>query len=294
MRDATRTSEAVGPSGSTEGTAPTRMTGPGTPLKRLTGERPMEGVTPDSLLALHAAGYRSIIERLGAGPVLDVGCGQGFESARFLAEDRPVVGIDYSSDAVGFARSRWADSGLQVAQMNALSLGLATGSFRWACSSHLIEHFVEPEGHVRELARVLTDDGTAFFLTPNAPADFENPFHVHLFEPPELASLLGRHFDNVMVQGLDAVPHVKADFAARRIKADKVLRLDFLNLRHRIPRSWYIAAYTRLLPIAYRLMARGDAGGSTGITADDFSITDEFDRTTMVLFATASSPRRAG
>ena len=35
------------------------------PGKRLTGERPMEGVTPDSLLALHAAGYRTIIERLG-------------------------------------------------------------------------------------------------------------------------------------------------------------------------------------------------------------------------------------
>ena len=108
--------------------------------------------------------------------------------------------------------------------MNALSLGLRQGSFRWACSSHLIEHFDDPEGHVRELARVLADDGTVFFLTPNAPADFENPFHVHLFEPPELADLLGRYFHEVTVQGLDAVPRVKADFTARRAKADKVLR----------------------------------------------------------------------
>ena len=57
----------------------------------------MEGVTPDSLLALHAAGYRTVIERLGKGTVLDVGCGQGFESARFLADDRRVVGVDYSA-----------------------------------------------------------------------------------------------------------------------------------------------------------------------------------------------------
>ncbi len=37
-----------------------------------------------------------------------------------------------------------------------------------------------------ELARVLTDDGVACFLTPNKPADFENPFHLHLFDRAEL------------------------------------------------------------------------------------------------------------
>jgi SAM-dependent methyltransferase len=251
----------------------------------------MEGVTPDSLLALHAAGYRTVIERLGPGNMLDVGCGQGFESARFLAADRAVVGVDYSPDAVAVARDRWAGEGLSVAQMDALGLGLAPGSFRWACSSHLIEHFEDPEGHVRELSRVLADDGTVFFLTPNAPADFENPFHVHLFEPAELEGMLGRHFLEVTVQGLDAVPRVKADFAARRVKADKVLALDVFDLRHRIPRSWYVGFYTHVLPLAYRFMARGDSGGSTGITADDFFVTDELDRTTMVLFATARRPR---
>ncbi len=259
---------------------------------RLTGEHPQEGVTPDSLLALHAAGYRSILERLGSGMLLDVGCGQGFESARFLSADRPVVGVDYSADATGEARRRFGDAGLHVAQMNALSLGFAEGAFRWACSSHLIEHFEEPDGHVGELARVLTDGGTAFFLTPNGPADFENPFHIHLFEPDELHEVLGRYFEVVRVEGLDAIPPVKADFTARRVKGEKVLRLDVFDLRHKIPRSWYVGLYTRILPITYRLMARGDSGGATGITSDDFFLTDEIDRTTMVLFATASRPRR--
>ncbi|MDA8057987.1 MAG: class I SAM-dependent methyltransferase [Actinomycetota bacterium] len=258
----------------------------------LTGERPQEGVTPDSLLALHAAGYRTVIERLGAGRVLDVGCGHGFESARLLGPERRVVGVDYSAEATASARARFAGVGLAVARMEARSLGCAEGVFDWACSSHLIEHFVEPEGHVAELARVLAPDGTAFFLTPNAPADFENPFHLHLFEPDELRSLLGQYFAEVTVEGLDAVPRVKADFAARRAKAERLLRLDVLDLRHRIPRSWYVTAYTRLLPLAYRLVARGDAGGSTGITADDFFVTDQLDRTTMVLFATARQPRR--
>ena len=74
---------------------------------------------------------------------------------------------------------------------------------------------------------------------------------------------------------MDAVPQLKADFTARRVKANKVLRLDFLDLRHRIPRSWYIGAYTRILPLAYKVIARGDSGGMTGITADDFFVTDD-------------------
>jgi len=260
--------------------------------RQLTGERPQQGVTPDSLLALHAAGYRTVIERLGPGTMLDVGCGQGFESARFLAPGRRVVGADYSAEAVEAASRTYGAAGLETAQMNALALGFAEGSFAWGCSSHLIEHFDDPEGHVAELARVLRDDGTAFFLTPNAPADFENPFHIHLFEPPELRALLSRYFHDVTVQGLDAVPHVKADFTARRVRAQKVLRFDFLDLRHKIPRSWYVGFYTRALPVAYKLIARGDAGGTTGITADDFFVTDDLDTTTMVLFATASRPRR--
>ena len=36
----------------------------------------------------------------------------------------------------------------------------------------------------------LRTDGTAFVITPNAPADFENPFHVYLFEAEHLVSLL--------------------------------------------------------------------------------------------------------
>ena len=60
--------------------------------------------------------------------------------------------------------------------------------------------------------------------------------------------MLERHFDDVWLGGVDAVPHVKADFTARRVKANKVLALDVLDLRHRIPRSWYVGSYTRVLP----------------------------------------------
>jgi SAM-dependent methyltransferase len=259
-------------------------------LARLTGERPIEGVTPDSLLALHDAGYRAVIERLGDGRLLDLGCGQGFESVRLMGPGRSVVGVDYSADALDEARRLHSSGGLTVARSDALRLCIGDGSFDYACSSHLIEHFDRPGGHVSEMARVLKPDGEALILTPNAPADFENPFHIHPFEPTELRLLLERYFSDVWVGGLDATPAVKDDFRLRRERASKLLALDFLDLRHRIPRSWYVAGYTRVLPLAYRIMAKRDTGGSTGITADDFFLTEEIDETTLVLFAVARKP----
>ena len=216
---------------------------------RLTGERPQQGVTPDSLLTLHAAGYRAMRERLEDGLLLDVGCGQRFESITLVAEERPVVGIDYSADAVTFARKEFGQRGLDVAQMDAFSLGFADASFTSVCSSHLIEHFHDPARHVAEMARVAADDGSVYVLTPNEPADFENPFHLHLFTAGELRTMLLDHFEEVWLGGVDAVDWVKADFAARRAKARKVLALDVFDLRHKIPQSWYVAAYTRLLPL---------------------------------------------
>ena len=71
-----------------------------------------------------------------------------------------------------------------------------------------------------------------------------------------------------------------------------MLRLDVFDLRHRMPHRWYVWAYTRLLPLAYQLVARRTPGGATGITADDWFVTDELDDTTLVLFAVARRPRR--
>src|SRR5271170_1469635 len=86
---------------------------------KLTGERPQQGVTPYSLLALHAAGYRAVMERLKAGRLLDVGCGQGFESVGFVSPGRSVVGVDYSAEATETAVARFGSAGLGVARMDA-------------------------------------------------------------------------------------------------------------------------------------------------------------------------------
>jgi SAM-dependent methyltransferase len=260
---------------------------------KLTGERPMQGATPDSLLALHDAGYREVVARLGAGTVVDVGCGVGDETARLTAPDRLVIGVDYSAETMEAAGPRWSASpGLRFAAMDGARLGLRDASVDFACSSHIIEHFTNPVLHVAELARVLRDGGTAFVITPNAPADFENPFHVYLFEPPELVSLLGLFFDDVSVLGLEGDDVLKADFAARRASGEKLLKLDVLELRRRIPRRAYVWTYEHALPVVYKLLGSRSSGIGSGIDDSHFFVTEHISPTTPVLFAVASRPRR--
>lgn len=259
---------------------------------KLTGERPIEGQTPDSLLALHAAGYREVRARIGAGRFLDVGCGLGDGTSSFLAGERDVFGVDYDPETAALAVKQWGEEGLRAACMDGARLGLRTGAFDYVCSSHLIEHFVDPSGHVGEISRVLADDGTAFFITPNEPADFENPYHVFLFVPETLREMLGRYFHDVEVLGLDGSPTVKADFESRRKMANRLLKLDVLDLRHKLPRSWFVALHAGARRVAYKVMGEKWAGGNTGITDDEFFTTPTIDRTTLVLLAIARSPKR--
>ena len=262
---------------------------------KLTGERPMEGATPDSLLALHDAGYREVIARLGPGVVVDIGCGIGAETQRLTAPDRLVVGADYSSETVRLAASTYDSAstpgGLDFFASDGAVLGLRDRSVDFAVSSHIIEHFVNPALHVIELARILRADGTAFVITPNAPADFENPFHVYLFEPEHLVSLLALFFDDVTCYGIDGDEVLKADFANRRASGERLLKLDPMNLRHKMPRGAYVWAYEHVLPITYRVLGSSSSGIGSGIDDTHFFLREEVRSDTPVLFAVARKPR---
>jgi SAM-dependent methyltransferase len=259
---------------------------------KLTGERPMQGATPDSLLALHDAGYREVLARLGSGVVLDIGCGVGDETRRLAGSDRLVLGGDYSAPTVvDAARTHRDEPGLRFLGADGARIGLRNDSIDFVVSSHIIEHFVNPVLHVAELARVCRPGGTAFVITPNAPADFENPFHVYLFEPEHLESMLGTFFEDVEVLGLEGDELLKADFAARRASGERILRLDVLQLRKRMPRSWYVWAYERVLPVVYRVLGARRSGIGSGIDESHLFITREITPTTPVLFAIARRPR---
>jgi SAM-dependent methyltransferase len=259
---------------------------------KLTGERPMQGATPDSLLAFHDAGYREVAARLGPGVVVDIGCGVGDETTRLAGSERFVVGLDYSAETMQLAAKTHAgQAGLRFTASDGAQLPLRDASTDYVVSSHIIEHFTNPALHVAELARVLRPDGTALIVTPNAPADFENPFHVYLFEPDQLVSLLALFFDDVTCVGLEGDPALHDDFDARRASGERLLKLDVFKLRQRMPRRAYVWGYEHLLPVVYKALGSERTGIGSGLDADNFFTSDHIDERTPGLFAIARRPR---
>jgi SAM-dependent methyltransferase len=229
---------------------------------------------------------------MGEGRFLDVGCGLGDESAGFTAPNRFVVGVDYDPETAATAFAEHRSTGLRTECADGSRLGLRSDAFDNVCSSHLIEHFTEPEHHVREVARVLAPEGTAFFLTPNEPADFENPYHVYLFDAASLRGMLEDCFAEVEIWGLEGNEMVLEDFSTRRAMAEKMLRLDPFGLRHKLPRRAFVWLHATGRRVAYRFTNTDQTGGASGITEADLFIGPESEITdqTLVLFAVCRKP----
>ncbi len=117
------------------------------------------------------------------------------------------------------------------------------------------------------------------------------PFHVYLFERAQLVSLLSLFFDEVTCLGLEGDDALHADFAARRASGERLLRLDVLQLRRRMPRSAYVWAYERVLPVVYRMLGNDRTGIGSGLSERDFFATEVIDERTPGLFAIARRPR---
>ena len=227
-----------------------------TTKSRLTGERPQQGVTPDSLLALHAAGYRAVLDRLGTGAHARRGVRPGIRvGAVRSAPGGRSSGSTTASEAVATAASRYGPDGLRVARMDALGLGFGPRSFDWRL-------LVPPD---RALHR------------PRGPRGRAGPGAHGRRAWPSSSPRTGRRTSRTRSTctcstgtscgpcssatsttcgsaEIDAAPRVKADFAARRVKAAKAAQARRLR-----PAS----------PDAPRVVRRGlHAAVAAGLPAD--------------------------
>ena len=117
---------------------------------------------------VHRALIRSLEHRLFAEevlehPVLDIGCGDGHYAAAAFP-DGIDVGVDITWPIVAEARRRGPYKHLDVA--DGTRLPYADASFRTVVGNCVIEHIVDIEGVVQEVARVLVPGGRFIFSVP--------------------------------------------------------------------------------------------------------------------------------
>ncbi|MBW1686303.1 MAG: class I SAM-dependent methyltransferase [Deltaproteobacteria bacterium] len=216
-------------------------------------------------LARHEAAYALARERLGAGRVLDLGCGSGYGIASLAAHHPRVVGLDRVAPD---ARNRGAGSFVRA---DLAYIPFAPGGFELVVSFQVIEHLEDPTDYIDALARLLAPDGLALITTPNLlMSDGVNPYHVHEYRADELGRRLRARFEEVEVLGIGASEPVHAYLAARSARIRRIMRLDPLGLRNLLPRGVVEWIFARFAVLVRRQTHAGD--GTPEVTWRDFSV----------------------
>jgi len=166
--------------------------------------------------SLLARQYERIAGLVGAiGPVLDLGCGPGFDTAELKARGLAVVGLDITRAMLNIAGRRLS-SGAPLVQGDSRCLPFAGGTFAgvWASASllHLPKSQVSPA--LREVRRVLQDGGVFYSAMkegvqdgldqPTPQGTVKSPRYFAHYRAPEWASLLENCGFSVTSQQRDA------------------------------------------------------------------------------------------
>jgi len=149
----------------------------------------------------HAKVYHFASQFCGSSRVLDVGCGTGYGTVRIAESAKHAVGIDLSRQALRWARRHYGNPKVQFLRMSAESLSFADRNFDFIVSTENFEHLRDQQANLREMSRVLTNDGLLFLATPN-PEMFvgvDNPHHTHEFLYEELLQVLQEYFSECIV-----------------------------------------------------------------------------------------------
>ena len=133
------------------------------------------------------------LTRRKKGRLLDVGCGSGplLRLAGRLGWE--ATGVDF--DPIALANA--ARGGAKVLLGGVEEQHFASGAFDLVVMSHVIEHLVDPVAVLRECRRVLTAEGAAIVVTPNAGSwghsifganwtGLDVPRHLHVFTKASL------------------------------------------------------------------------------------------------------------
>ncbi|MDE0106997.1 MAG: class I SAM-dependent methyltransferase [Bryobacterales bacterium] len=166
------------------------------------GERLVLDASDPDLRNEHLARY-CFAEPLARGRrVLDVGCGEGYGTARFVGDSAAVYGLDNSEQAISSARAN--SSGVVLVRGDCVKLPFADASLDLVTAFEVIEHLNGREDFISEAARVLGTTGVFVVSTPNrdyyqTTRDEPNPFHVHEFAYEEFHAALTAAFRHCAV-----------------------------------------------------------------------------------------------
>ncbi|KKP68375.1 MAG: Glycosyltransferase, group 2 family protein [Candidatus Moranbacteria bacterium GW2011_GWE1_35_17] len=160
---------------------------------KFTGERMIPEFNSGSKIYLeHISRYFFANQFIKGKNVLDIACGSGYGSEIFFNNGaNSVLGVDISEETIKYCKNKYPNIKFKAGSVEKIPAG--DKSIDVIVSFETIEHVDEgaQEAFMREVNRVLRDDGILILSTPNALVyEKGNEFHIKELTPDELNSLL--------------------------------------------------------------------------------------------------------
>ncbi|MCK4736579.1 MAG: sulfatase-like hydrolase/transferase [Methanophagales archaeon] len=171
-----------------------------------TGERYLPFVDPEisgaEIHYEHLHRYAFAAQFVKGKKVLDFASGEGYGSYMLSKEAELVIGVEIDEKTVKHASSSYISDNLEFIQGSILKVPIeGEKMFDAIICFEAIEHVEEHEVLMKEVKRLLRDDGIFIVSSPNKKVytddpDYHNPFHLKELYFDEFKKLLNNYFTN--------------------------------------------------------------------------------------------------
>lgn len=149
-----------------------------------------------------------LASRFAKGNILDIACGIGYGSEILLKNGKinTYHGMDVSAEAI-FAAKQYEIEDTATFEIGSIcAINSADNVYDTLISFETLEHIQDPEIGIKEIVRVLNDDGIFIGSVPTKEFDElvekiygKNEFHISRFTYEKLSELLSKYFAQVKI-----------------------------------------------------------------------------------------------
>lgn len=149
---------------------------------------------------------QKIVSFKNKGRILDVGCGDGGFLLHFKERGWEVYGVDISEASYKLAseKIRWGIFNCELEDCH-----FPDRYFDVITLNHVLEHMLDPSGELREVHRILKDDGILLISTPNIDSlqfkickerwlGLDLPRHIYHYSPGTITAILEKSGFNIV------------------------------------------------------------------------------------------------
>lgn len=180
-------------------------------IMEFTGERAIDGKTPDRIWHDHIERYRFAIEYINGKDVLDIACGTGYGVNLFVSNGATkAVGIDIDPESIGYAREKYKNKNADYSVGDIKKININDSCFDVITCFETIEHVDNHAQALKELKRVLKPNGILIISSPNRKLTSpgraldekpNNQYHVKEFSQGEFCSILQADYTVIGLYG---------------------------------------------------------------------------------------------